>query len=58
MTDKDRLINEIIVFAAPVDFDKLITEGILEKHGAWFKVLRFKELPPEASAKVSWIQQN
>jgi len=37
----------------PIDFDALIEAGILEKKGAWYRVLKNEELPEHAKAKIS-----
>ncbi len=41
----------------PIDFDTLIEAGVLEKKGAWYKVLKYNELPSHVRAKVIAMKQ-
>lgn len=41
---REQLREEVLELAKPIDFDQLIRDGILEKSGAWYKVLDFKRL--------------
>ena len=34
--------------ATPIDFDDLIAKGVLKKSGAWYTLLKPKDLPPYA----------
>jgi hypothetical protein len=36
----------------PIDFDALLKAGVLEKDGAWYRVLKMDELPSHATRKV------
>lgn len=56
--NKEELKERIKVLTTPIDFDALIKEGILEKQGAWYKVLKVNELPPHASGKVKKIKHS
>lgn len=40
----------------PIDFDALIQAGVLEKHRAWYKILKMDELPAHAKAKIYKIK--
>lgn len=42
--------------ATPIDFDALIRNGVLEKHGAWYKILNMNELPPHAKAQIKTLK--
>lgn len=53
---KESLVTQAKLLATPVDYDKLIKEGFLEKDGAWFKVK--KELPKHVLAQVRSIKTN
>ena len=44
--------KQIRDFAEPIDFEKLIGEGILEKKGAWYKIIDWDRLPQHAKVKV------
>ena len=49
-----RLAKEM---AAPIDFDSLLREGVLEKAGDWYKVNRWGDLPEHARIKVKALKQ-
>ncbi len=55
---KDDLINyeeleqHARELATPIDFDALIEAGIIEKHGAWYKILKKDELPTHVNKKI------
>ncbi len=51
------VIKAIIQFAVPIDFDELRRKGILERHGAWFKVMKPDHIPEEAMSKACAIKQ-
>ena len=40
----------------PIDFDALIRAGVLEKHRAWYKILKMDKLPAHAKAKIYKIK--
>jgi len=40
----------------PIDFDALIRAGVMEKHRAWYKILKMDELPAHAKAKIYKIK--
>jgi hypothetical protein len=52
----ENIQRRIKLLETPVDFDALIKAGILEKQGAWYKLLKIKELPENASIKIHHIQ--
>lgn len=54
---KEELRDRIKVLTTPIDFDALIKTRVLEKKGAWYKVLNWRELPPHASGKVKSMKQ-
>jgi hypothetical protein len=54
---KEELRERIKVLTTPIDFDALIQAGVLEKQGAWYKVIKWGELPPHATGKVKSIKQ-
>lgn len=41
----------------PIDFEALYEAGILEKKGAWYKVLKYKELPSHVKGKIIALKQ-
>ena len=53
----EELRERIKVLTTPIDFEALIKAGVLEKGGAWYKVINWKELPPHASGKVKSMKQ-
>jgi len=54
---KEELRNRIKVLTTPIDFEALIKTGVLEKKGAWYKVIKWGELPAHASSKVKSMKQ-
>ena len=53
MLSKKEKLDALKELGTPIDFDKLIAEGILKKSGTWFIVLKPKELPEHARQQVS-----
>jgi hypothetical protein len=41
--------------ATPIDFDQLIADGVLRKHGARFELLDLARLPEHASRRIKFI---
>jgi hypothetical protein len=54
MTDwNDKTFLKLIKMAAtPIDFDQLIAEGVLRKHGAKYELLDLAKLPEHARRKI------
>lgn len=42
----------------PLDLESLIRNGILEKEGAWYRIINFKEVPEHAWAQVCEMAQH
>lgn len=57
MTPEEFRAN-VLELAEPIDFDQLIRDGVLQKSGAWYKVLDYKRLPKHASKKIRAAQLN
>ena len=51
MTEQE-WVHLVTNLATPIDFDVLAREGVLEKHGAWYKILSMDGLPEHAKAKI------
>jgi hypothetical protein len=52
----NRTLLEILKMAAtPIDFDQLIADGILRKHGARYELLDLARLPEHARRKIRII---
>jgi hypothetical protein len=52
----DRKLLELVKFAAtPIDFDQLIADGVLRKHGARYELLGLTRLPEHARRKIRVI---
>lgn len=49
---KEYLLEKVQTFATPIDFELLISERILEKKGAGYKVLDMTRLPQYAKDKI------
>jgi hypothetical protein len=45
----ERLEKEL---AMPIDFEALINTGVLEKRGAWYRIINKSKLPSHVSAKM------
>ena len=54
MTDwTDKTLLELIKLAAsPIDFDQLIADGVLRKHGKRYELLDLARLPEHARRKI------
>jgi hypothetical protein len=54
MTDwNDRILLELLKMAAtPIDFDQLIADRILRRHGARYELLDLARLPEHARRKI------
>jgi hypothetical protein len=46
------LLNLIETAATPIDFDRLIADGVLRKHGARYELLDLARLPEHARRKI------
>ena len=60
ITDRGALTKEGVQAQArlllhPLNLEDLIRRGILEKKGAWYRILKRKDLPAYASAQVSEV---
>ncbi len=44
------------VLAAPIDFDQLITAGVLRAKGKWYEVLDLDRLPEHARVKIRAVR--
>jgi len=42
---KEYVLEQAKSLAEPIDFDGLISQGLLEKKGAWYKIPRMTDLP-------------
>ncbi len=45
-------VQPVTNLATPIDFDSLIREGVLEKRGAWYRILKMDRLPEYAKAQI------
>lgn len=55
--DYQDLLQKAKERSTPIDFEALIEAGVLKKKGAWYEILKSKELPKEAMAQVSTMRQ-
>jgi len=53
---REEVIQGLIESATPIDFEALIKEGIIEKDGAWYRILNLKKLPKHASTKIKTLE--
>lgn len=44
--------------ATPIDFDGLIESGVIEKRGAWYKILNMADLPRHALKQAREAKQD
>ena len=42
---REYVLEQVKSLAKPIDFDELISQGVLEKKGAWYKIPRMANLP-------------
>ena len=54
---REELRERIKVLTTPIDFDALIRDGVLEKQGSRYKVIKWDQLPPHVTAKVKSFKQ-
>lgn len=52
---KEGLLNHAKILATPIDFDRLINDGILKKKGAWYEILDMERLPEHAKNRISAV---
>lgn len=50
---KEEMLEKAKSLATPVDFEALISDGILEKKGTWYKILDMERLPDHAKGKIT-----
>ncbi len=50
---KEEMLEKAKSLATPIDFEALISDGILEKKGAWYKILDMERLPDHAKDKIT-----
>jgi hypothetical protein len=50
---KDEVLEKARSLAIPIDFEDLIKKGVLEKKGAWYKILDMERLPIHAKDKIT-----
>ena len=41
----------------PLDLDALVADGVLEKKGAWYRIVKPEALPEHAKKKISTVSQ-
>jgi hypothetical protein len=44
------------VLATPIEFDALITDGILRKRGEWYEIVELARLPEHARVKIRAVR--
>ena len=40
----------------PIDFDRLVADGILERKGAWWRLIDMDRLPEHACLRINQVQ--
>jgi hypothetical protein len=50
---KEYFLEKVQSLATPIDFEALISDGILEKKGARYKILDMTRLPRHAQDKIT-----
>jgi hypothetical protein len=55
---KDNVKARARLLLQPLDLESLIRKGILEKKGAWYRIINFKEVPEHAWAQVCEMAQD
>lgn len=49
----DELTQRAKDLVTPINFDELISAGVIEKKGVWYQINKWNELPEHAKAKIS-----
>lgn len=49
---RESLLEQAKLHATPIEFDDLITRGVLERKGKRYKILSMKDLPDHAKVKI------
>ncbi|MES9280122.1 hypothetical protein ABEP46_12410 [Cutibacterium acnes] len=49
---KEEVLEKAKILATPIDFEKLIADGILKKKGAGYVILDTNRLPEHAKSKI------
>ncbi len=55
MTEEE-WVHLVTNLATPIDFDALIRQGVLEKRGSWYKILKMGGLPEHAKARIKAVK--
>jgi len=50
---KEGVLEKAKVLATPIDIEGLINDGVIEKKGAWYKILDMERLPSHAKDKIT-----
>ena len=53
---KEYVLEQAKSLAKPIDFDELISQGVLEKKGAWYKILLMDKLPRHAKDRITELK--
>ncbi len=54
---REEMIQIVKQLATPIDLDQLIEKGVLVKHGAWYEVRDWEQLPSNANRQVQEVKQ-
>jgi hypothetical protein len=54
---KEEILDVLKQLATPIDFEELAAKGILKKSGAWYIVLKPKDLPQHAWKQATAMEQ-
>ena len=56
---RTKLVETIRDLATPIDFERLIADGVLKKRGrGWYEILDVKKLPPHALKQVRALEKS
>lgn len=55
---KEEILKKAKSIATPIDFERLVAEGILERKGLGYKILDMKRLPDHAKDKIIGISSD
>ena len=58
VTKEDWRAKQVRFLSQPLDLEDLVRKGILEKKGAWYRILKFKSIPEHVWANVSGIKRD
>ncbi len=54
---KEEVEERIKLLRTPIDFERLISDGVLQREGAWYRILDPARLPEHVIAQIGGITE-